>query len=249
MPETNTAHQAQVRQFFGNTAVFLERNYVTALRQEALDAWTSGIHFERVIDIACGDGSLGLSLLPHSGHLTLLDLSPEMLEVASRSIPAQDTSRVELINADLMEAELPEAGFDLVICTGMLAHTPQPEQAFRKLASLCAPGGSLLLQNTNDRHPYSCVVRAYGALRRIAGVRTYPLSRITAAELRHWAGMAGLKEIYSYRSIVSFMFLSRHLSGTAKGRIVRRIFGTPGNPRRQFLGNDEIILFRKEPNG
>ncbi|MBE0641855.1 MAG: class I SAM-dependent methyltransferase, partial [Bacteroidales bacterium] len=240
---------AQVRQFFGNTAVFLERNYVTSLRLHALEKWTQGMRFGCVIDVACGDGSLGLSLLPYSKHLTLLDLSPEMLEVARRSIPAQDTSRVELINADLMEAELPKAGFDLVICTGMLAHTPQPEQAFHKLASLCAPGGSLLLQNTNDHHPYSCVVRAYGALRRIAGVRTYPLSRITAAELRHWAGMAGLKEIHTYRSIVSFMFLSRHLSGPAKGRIVRTLFGTPNAPRRQILGNDEIILFRKEHNG
>ncbi|HRY99872.1 MAG TPA: class I SAM-dependent methyltransferase [Bacteroidales bacterium] len=249
MPEPFPSHQDQVRRFFGNTRVFLERNFVTALRHEALGHWTAGMRFHHVIDLACGDGTLGLSLLPHTGRLTLLDLSPEMLEIAQGKIPVQEISRVHLLRADLMEADLPHQSFDLVICTGMLAHVIRPEDAFRKLAALCTPGGYLLLQNTNDQHAYSRVVSAWGRLRRWTGKETYPLSRIRGSQLRKWALEEGMQELHRYRSIVSFMFMSRYLSGECKGKIVRGLFGTPESPRRQALGNDEIILFRKEDHG
>jgi 2-polyprenyl-3-methyl-5-hydroxy-6-metoxy-1,4-benzoquinol methylase len=229
--------------------VYLERNFVTALRQEALGHWTTGMRFQQVIDVACGDGALGCSLLTRTDRLILLDLSPEMLEIAGHNIPAAEAAKVELLRADLMEADLPTQGFDLVICTGMLAHVTRPEEAFRKLADLCAPGGYLLLQNTDDRHTYSRVVRTWGRLRRWAGKETYPLSRIRGKVLRTWARAEGMHELRRYRSIVSFMFLSRFLSGELKGKIVRGIFGTPSNPRLQALGNDEIILFRKEGHG
>lgn len=50
---------------------------------------------------------------------------------------------------------LPFAGgaFDLILCTWVIEHLPEPEWAFQEMARALKPGGHLLLLTPNARHP------------------------------------------------------------------------------------------------
>ncbi|HEY2771836.1 MAG TPA: class I SAM-dependent methyltransferase [Solirubrobacteraceae bacterium] len=61
---------------------------------------------------------------------------------------ASDRARglgLELINAELMEAELPAGAFDAVVMGDVIEHLADPAVALRRIASLTAPGGVLWL--------------------------------------------------------------------------------------------------------
>jgi SAM-dependent methyltransferase len=53
------------------------------------------------------------------------------------------SDRLCLFQADLFNIPVRKRGFDKVFCFGVLQHTPDPERAFRSLASHVKPGGQL----------------------------------------------------------------------------------------------------------
>ncbi len=55
--------------------------------------------------------------------------------------------------ARLEALPFPSDAFDLVLCTWVIEHLPDPQTAFRELARILKPGGHLLLMTPNARHP------------------------------------------------------------------------------------------------
>lgn len=100
------------------------------------------------LDVGCGHGSIVRALASKLTRVTGIDLSPEMVRVAramSRGAP-----RVDYLVGDVMTANLPRGGFDVVTSFAMLHHVPL-EPAITRLAELVAPGGLLLVQDLLDR--------------------------------------------------------------------------------------------------
>mgnify|MGYP001225026451 CR=1 FL=1 len=52
-----------------------------------------------------------------------------------------------LIQADINESPLPKEFFDVVLCLGVVQHTPSPEQTIASLANHLAPGGLLVMDH------------------------------------------------------------------------------------------------------
>ncbi len=97
----------------------------------------------RVLDAGCGTGDLSQALragTAHSGPLTLLDLSAQMLDQAARRFP-QATRHQAAIGG----AHPPTAPFDLILCAHVIEHCDDPGAALRWLRALLAPGGRMLL--------------------------------------------------------------------------------------------------------
>ena len=55
----------------------------------------------KVLDVGCGDGSISRQLLGAENELTLLDLSPHMLELAETRAPPQHRARMTLVQEDI----------------------------------------------------------------------------------------------------------------------------------------------------
>ena len=123
-----------VKELFENTALYLTYDYNLRIRKETVDAYTEGKTFQAVLDIPCGTGAMSRSLLDHTRKLTLIDISSNMLALASSNIPEDQKHKVESINADFFTLDIPPASYDLVICLGLLAHVNSPEQLLRRIA-------------------------------------------------------------------------------------------------------------------
>ncbi|MER6610030.1 class I SAM-dependent methyltransferase [Streptomyces sp. NPDC000927] len=95
----------------------------------------------RVLDVGSGTGRPTASALAEAGHAVLgVDVSPVMVELASRQVPS-----ASFICADIRELDLEEGRFDAVCAYFSLLQMPRDDQSkvLRKLGRLLAPGGVL----------------------------------------------------------------------------------------------------------
>lgn len=94
----------------------------------------------RVLDAGCGEGHVTAWLreaLP-AGEITGVEGRAEALVAFRERNPGLDA-----VEGDLGELPFADASFDLVVCTEVLEHLPDPRQALGELARVCA--GHLLL--------------------------------------------------------------------------------------------------------
>ncbi len=85
----------------------------------------------RVLDAGCGEGFNAAMLekrMP-GARIVLLDMSGEALEYARTLCSGHCEFRL----GSVLELSFPEAAFDLVLCTEVLEHLEEPEQALSEL--------------------------------------------------------------------------------------------------------------------
>ncbi|MFE2814897.1 class I SAM-dependent methyltransferase [Streptomyces nigra] len=97
----------------------------------------------RVLDVGSGTGRPTAATLVAAGHSVLgVDVSPVMVELASRQVPG-----AEFRHADIRELPLDERSFDGICVFFSLLQMSRADQAalVRRLASALRPGGHLVL--------------------------------------------------------------------------------------------------------
>lgn len=95
----------------------------------------------RFLEVGCGNGNVLQALKkiwPH-GTAVGLDLFEDGLQRARKRC------NCEVVLADIHNANLPQASFDLIGIFDVLEHLPDDENVLNILHSLLAPGGALLL--------------------------------------------------------------------------------------------------------
>lgn len=89
------------------------------------------------LDLGCGTGALAVRLAALGLHVTLLDSSQEMLDIASWA--ARDAgvfAKVTLTHADVCQlADYDLGSFDLIVCHNVLEFVDAPEAVLRVAAS------------------------------------------------------------------------------------------------------------------
>jgi SAM-dependent methyltransferase len=115
----------------------------------ALAARTGG----PILELAAGSGRIAVPLAIAGHDVTAVDLDPAMLERAYARATAAGrrvTGRLELVEADILDLDLPSAGsfrlaFIALNSLFLLAARDQQAQALRTIAGHLAPGGLALI--------------------------------------------------------------------------------------------------------
>jgi SAM-dependent methyltransferase len=94
------------------------------------------------LDAGCGAGDFTRQLAARCGHVTGVDLSPNMVSRARRR--SAGLSNVDYVVGDLMTEPLPAAAFDCVASIAVLHHLPL-DAALARFGDLLRPGGVLLV--------------------------------------------------------------------------------------------------------
>ncbi len=119
---------------------YIEHRRLTCIRN-MIDAKPD----EKILEVGCGGGHV-LQLFPES-DLTGVDVSDEMLRKARRNL---DGYQVRLLKGELHDLDLPEAGFDKIVCTEVLEHVVDPEAILAWIKRLVRPGGPVVITFPND---------------------------------------------------------------------------------------------------
>ena len=98
-----------------------------------------------VLEIGCGAGQFSEILLNFpSIRLTSVDFS-SAVEANSLNFPINNCHRV--IQADVMQLPFKLQQYDIVICLGVIQHTPNPEKTIEKLYEQVKPGCDLVFDH------------------------------------------------------------------------------------------------------
>ena len=103
-----------------------------------------------VIDLGTGPGSIPIALAQArpSWRITAVDAAEAMLRIAKAAIERESlTNRITLRLADVKSTGLPAKSFDLVLCSSVLHHMPDPLPLWREIARLAASGALVFVRD------------------------------------------------------------------------------------------------------
>lgn len=136
-----------------------------------------------VLDAGCGSCAKSVLLAARGLNVVGTDFSPDALRFAAETVKARGMEdRITLRQADLLNLPFKDGEFRYILCWGVLMHVPDVERAFAELARVLAPGGTLVVSETNM---YSVHAVALRALKRVLGRGRSTLVRTPAGLVRH----------------------------------------------------------------
>ena len=170
---------------------------------------------QRALDVGCGDGVVARTLARRGLTVLAIDISPRMIELARAR--TDHALHVEYQLGDIMTTDLPADGFDVVTTINMVHHLTLAD-VVRRLATLVAPGGCLLIQDVETRSGvrYLPLNVAAAIRRRFRELLSPPRITAQAAALyeRHGAGELYLtppETIRAYRELLPDARVEQHL--------------------------------------
>ena len=112
---------------------------------------------ERVLDLACGTGSVARHVAPivgANGRVVALDVNQNMLRVA-RALPPPAGATIEWLEGDAVSLDLPDDAFDLVICQQGLQFFSDRAASVQEMRRVLIDGGRVAISvwQALNRHP------------------------------------------------------------------------------------------------
>ena len=102
---------------------------------------------ERVLELACGAGRVGLQAAPlvaPGGSILCSDFSAEMVAAVDRRIERLGLENVETAVLDAQDLRLEDESFDVVLCRFGYMLMPEPGRALVETERVLRPGGRLV---------------------------------------------------------------------------------------------------------
>lgn len=108
-------------------------------------------HCDNVLDVGCGPAILYEQLLSKSGKYYALDVVKSNLEEIKNNTPNHN---IELLQDDIDSFEWENDFFDIIICSGSLEYSQNPEANILRFFRYLKPGGILVCSLPNKLSPY-----------------------------------------------------------------------------------------------
>jgi arsenite methyltransferase len=122
--------------------------------------WTMGrlAAGERVLDLGSGAGTDALvaaQMVGPEGHVTGIDMTPEMLATARAAAAEMGATNVEFVESEAEHLPFAEESFDVVISNGVIDLIPDKDAVFSELHRVLVPGGRLQVADVTIQNPVS----------------------------------------------------------------------------------------------
>ena len=114
---------------------------------------------ERVLELACGPGGVGIAaarLVAPGGDVVLSDVVAEMTAIAAARAAAAGADNVQARVLDIESIDEPDASYDVVLCREGLMFAPDPAQAASEIRRVLRPGGrvAIAVWGPRERNPW-----------------------------------------------------------------------------------------------
>jgi SAM-dependent methyltransferase len=114
---------------------------------------------ERVLELACGPGGLGLAAaaqIAPGGEAVLTDVAAGMTAIAAARARAAGLTNVTTRELDLEDIAEPDGSYDVVLCREGLMFATDPGRAAREMRRVLRPGGrvAVAVWGPRERNPW-----------------------------------------------------------------------------------------------
>ncbi len=118
---------------------------------------------DRVLELACGPGGVGIAAAERvapGGTVVFSDIAAEMTEIASARAAARGLVNVTACVRDLERLDDPDESYDVVLCREGLMLVPDPARAVWEIRRVLRPGGrtAVAVWGRRERNPWLTVM-------------------------------------------------------------------------------------------
>ncbi|MFY9619530.1 MAG: methyltransferase domain-containing protein [Pyrinomonadaceae bacterium] len=121
------------------------------------DVWAD-LKGKQVLEAGCGAGRFTEILLEQGAVVTSIDLS-DAVEANQDNFPQNGRHRIA--QADILTLPFGRQEFDIVLCLGVIQHTPNPERTIEALYKHVRPGGWLVFDHYTYNYLYYTKMAPY----------------------------------------------------------------------------------------
>jgi 2-polyprenyl-3-methyl-5-hydroxy-6-metoxy-1,4-benzoquinol methylase len=130
------------------TGLSISEDRLTRLAGGSIDIFK----YKNVLEAGCGAGRFTEIMLKNKANVFACDLS-NAIEANFSNCNKYDNYFV--CQADILNLPVKSDSFDVVVCIGVIQHTPNPEETIKKLISYLKPGGLLIFDHYTYGYPIS----------------------------------------------------------------------------------------------
>jgi arsenite methyltransferase len=113
---------------------------------------------EDVLDVGCGacmDTLIAAQMVGPSGSVTGIDMTPDMVTKARRSIAEMGLDNVTVVEGSAEQLPFDDGSFDVVISNGVVDLIPDKDAVFAEITRVLRPGGRIQLADVTIHRPVS----------------------------------------------------------------------------------------------
>lgn len=118
---------------------------------------------QTVVDVACGPGTVARAAAGRvgpGGHVTGIDISPAMLEIARGKPPVEDGAPIEYLEGPADKLDVPDDHADVLTCQHGFQFFPDRAAVLAEMRRVLRPGGRLGLavwRDLDENPPFAAV--------------------------------------------------------------------------------------------
>lgn len=102
---------------------------------------------QSLLEVGSGDGYMLKALSDLPVALTGIEISEKRIERSRQLVP-----QAEIVAGDAREMPFESRSFDLVVCSEVLEHVPEPERAIAEMKRVVRPGGLVIVTVPHERN-------------------------------------------------------------------------------------------------